>query len=181
MSNYQMSKLLLHSCCAPCLTHPLTKLRKKFAIVVYFYNPNINPRAEYTMRLLETQKYCAKQKCELLKEKYDPENWYSQIRGLEQAPERGQRCQICYRMRLAQTAKIAQKQGFPYFATTLSISPHKNATLLNKIGQALASKYKLKFLEADWKKQDGFRKSVELSTAAGLRRQNYCGCEYSKK
>ncbi len=173
-------KLLLHSCCAPCLTHPLAELRKDFDVTLFFYNPNIHPREEYEMRLAEAKKYCAG-RCEILEEKYDPENWFAKIRGFENEPERGKRCKICYEMRLAKTAELAAKLGFQFFATTLSISPHKNADWLNEIGRKLSSRHGIDFFEANWKKCDGFRKSVELSAAAELKRQNYCGCVYSRQ
>ncbi|MFH0776309.1 MAG: epoxyqueuosine reductase QueH, partial [Patescibacteria group bacterium] len=117
----------------------------------------------------------------ILEEKYDPENWFVKIRGHENDPERGERCRICYEMRLAKTAEVAAKSGFQFFATTLSISPHKNANWLNEIGRELSSKHGVKFLEADWKKCDGFKKSLELSKDAKLIRQNYCGCVYSQR
>lgn len=174
-----IQKLLLHSCCAPCLTHPLAELSKDFEVVLFFYNPNIQPREEYEMRLTEAKKYC-KEKCEILEEKYDPENWFAKIRGLEDEPERGKRCRICYEMRLAKTAEVAAKSGFQFFATTLSISPHKNADWLNEIGRDLSKKYSVKFIESDWKKKDGFKKSLDISKKFNLKRQNYCGCIYSK-
>jgi len=172
--------LLLHSCCAPCLTHPLEELRKNFKVTIFFYNPNIHPHEEYEMRLTEAKKYC-NEKCEIIEEEYDPKLWFKLTKGLENEPERGKRCQTCYEMRLAKTAEVAVKRGFHVFATTLSISPHKNAEWLNEIGERLAEKFDIKYLAADWKKRDGFRRSVELSKKVGLRRQNYCGCIYSRK
>jgi predicted adenine nucleotide alpha hydrolase (AANH) superfamily ATPase len=179
-SNVKKPKILLHSCCAPCLTHPLEELQKDFEVVLFFYNPNIHPREEYEMRLTEAKRYCLG-KCEILEEKYDPEVWFEKIKGFENEPERGARCRICYEMRLAKTAEFAAKSGFQFFATTLSISPHKNADWLNEIGQKLSSKYKIKFLESNWKKCDGFKKSLELSKSANLKRQNYCGCVFSRQ
>ncbi len=176
----KMTKLLLHSCCAPCLTHPLTELQKDFEVVLFFYNPNIQPRAEYDIRLTEAKKYCHG-KCEILEGNYDPEVWFEKIKGFENEPERGARCRICYEMRLAKTAELAAKSSFQFFATTLSISPHKNSDWLNEIGRELSSKYGVKFLESNWKKCDGFKKSLELSAAANLKRQNYCGCVFSRK
>ena len=175
-----MTKLLLHSCCAPCLTHPLLELQKDFEVTLFFYNPNIHPRTEYEMRLAEAKRYC-KDKCEILEGSYDLENWFEKIRGLEDEPERGKRCKICYEIRLAKTAELAAKSAFQFFATTLSISPHKNANWLNEIGRELSIKHGVDFLESNWKKCDGFRKSVEMSAEARLTRQNYCGCIFSRQ
>lgn len=132
------------------------------------------------MRLTEAKKYCER-KCEILEDDYEPEVWFEKIKGLEDEPERGARCRVCYEMRLAKTAEVAAKSGFQFFATTLSISPHKNANWLNEIGRELSIKHGIKFLEANWKKCDGFKKSLELSAAANLKRQNYCGCVFSRK
>ena len=175
-----MTKLLLHSCCAPCLTHPLEELRKDFEVVIFFYNPNIHPREEYDMRLTEAKKYC-NGKCEIIEGKYEVERWFELAKGLEDEPERGSRCRICYEMRLAKTAEVAVKKNFQTFATTLSIAPHKNAKWLNEIGKNLEQKFGVKYLAADWKKRDGFKKPLALSRAANLHRQNYCGCAYSKR
>ncbi|MCK5472134.1 epoxyqueuosine reductase QueH [Candidatus Gracilibacteria bacterium] len=176
--NSKKPKLLLHSCCAPCLTHPLEELRKDFEVTIFFYNPNIHPHEEYEMRLAEAKKYC-NGKCEIIEEEYDSKRWFNLTRGLENEPERGKRCQICYEMRLAKTAEVAVERNFHVFATTLSISPHKNAKWLNEIGEQLAEKFGIKHLTADWKKRDGFKKSLTLSRTANLHRQNYCGCAYS--
>ena len=183
-----MTKLLLHSYCAPCLTHPLLELQKDFEVTLFFYNPNIHPRTEYEMRLAEAKRYCrgspaerGRKGCEILEGSYDPENWFEKIRGLEDEPERGKRCKICYEIRLAKTAETAAKLGFQTFATTLSISPHKNANWLNEIGKDLEQKYDVKYLESNWKKCEGFKKSLELSAEANLKRQNYCGCIYSRR
>ncbi len=175
-----MTKLLLHSCCAPCLTHPLAELQKDFEVTIFFYNPNIHPREEYEMRLAEAKKYC-REKCEIIEGNYDSKRWFKLARGLENEPERGSRCRICYEMRLAKTAEVAVKRNFQTFATTLSISPHKNSAWLNEIGKDLEQKFGVKFLESDWKKRDGFKKSLAFSHAANLNRQNYCGCMYSQQ
>jgi len=177
-----MSKppLLLHSCCAPCLTHPLAELQKSFEISLFFYNPNIHPRTEYEIRLAEAKRFCEK-KCEIIEAEYEDEKWFESTKNLKNEPERGQRCKICYELRLRKTAEYAEKNSFPHFTTTLSISPHKNADWLNEIGENLAKEFDLNFFVADWKKQDGFKKSIALSHAAKLRRQNYCGCVYSQR
>jgi epoxyqueuosine reductase len=172
-------RLLLHTCCAPCLTHPLTELQKNFEVTVFFYNPNIHPCAEYKIRLREAQKYLSG-KAKILKGNYEDAHWFELIKGHENDPERGERCRICYEMRLAKTAETAAKSGFHIFTTTLSISPHKNATWLNEIGKLMEQKFSVKYLTADWKKHDGFKKSLKLSKSAGLLRQNYCGCMINK-
>jgi hypothetical protein len=189
-TNLPRKKLLLHSCCAPCLTHPLLELQKDFDVTLFFYNPNIQPREEYEMRLAEAKRYCSGKLvrrslgeggCEILEGNYDSEDWFEKIRGLEDEPERGKRCKICYEIRLAKTAETAAELGFQAFATTLSISPHKNANWLNEIGKDLEQKHGVKYLESDWKKCDGFKKSLALSAEAKLKRQNYCGCVYSRR
>ncbi|MCF7836288.1 epoxyqueuosine reductase QueH [Candidatus Gracilibacteria bacterium] len=191
-TNLPRKKLLLHSCCAPCLTHPLNELAKDFEVVLFFYNPNIHPRAEYEVRLAEAKRYCRGSPdrdpalrgwkgCEILEGDYDSKNWFEKIKGLEDEPERGKRCKICYAIRLAKTAETAAELGFQAFATTLSISPHKNANWLNEIGKDLEQKYGVQYLESDWKKCDGFKKSLALSAEAKLKRQNYCGCIYSRR
>ncbi len=143
------------------------------------------------MRLQEAKKYCrgeskdpaqrGKNEIEIIEGEYDSERWFELVKGLENEPEKGERCRVCYEMRLAKTAEFAVKNDFQVFATTLSISPHKNSKWLNEIGKNLEQKFEVKFLEADWKKCDGFKKSLELSNAAKLQRQNYCGCAYSKR
>jgi epoxyqueuosine reductase len=177
-------KLLLHSCCAPCLTHPLRELQEKYDVTIFFYGPNIHPREEYEMRLQEARKYLgnpiSRNGFEIIEGDYEDSRWFELTKGHENDPERGERCRICYEMRLAKTAETAAKLGFQVFATTLSISPHKNATWLNEIGKNLEQKFNVNYLESDWKKCDGFKKSLELSSAAKLKRQNYCGCVHSK-
>ncbi len=174
-------KILLHSCCAPCLTHPLNELKKQgLETTLFFYNPNIHPKEEYEMRLAEAKKFCSG-KCEIVTGDYDDKNWFELTKGHENDLERGERCRICYEMRLAKTAEFALKRGFQSFATTLSISPHKNADWLNEIGKILEKKIGVKYLETDWKKKDGFKKSLEICQEEKLHRQNYCGCIYSKR
>ncbi|MDD3067218.1 MAG: epoxyqueuosine reductase QueH [Candidatus Gracilibacteria bacterium] len=173
-------KLLLHTCCAPCLTHPLQELQKEFEVIAFYYNPNIHPREEYEMRIGEMRKYLAG-KCEMLEAEYDAENWFVKTRGFEMEKERGLRCKICYEMRMRKTAQYAKKNGFAAFTTTLSISPHKNSGWLNEIGKALEKELGIRYIEADWKKCDGFKKSLDISRAENLQRQDYCGCIYSKR
>jgi len=158
----------------------LAELQEDFEVVLFYYNPNIHPREEYDMRLAEAKKYLA-DKVKIIEGDYEDTRWFELVKGHENDPERGERCRICYEMRLAKTAETAAKLGFQYFATTLSISPHKNAAWLNEIGKDLEQKFGVNYLEADWKKCDGFKKSLALSQKAKLRRQNYCGCAYSRR
>jgi predicted adenine nucleotide alpha hydrolase (AANH) superfamily ATPase len=171
----------LHVCCAPCGTYPITALQGGFEVELFFYNPNIHPEEEYKARLGEAERYADKIGVTLYKAPYEVDVWYRATSGLQNEPEGGDRCEVCYRMRLGKTAKFAAANNFEYFTTTLSISPHKNAAKINKLGEMIADMYTLKFYSADFKKNEGFKKSAQLSKEAGLYRQHYCGCEYSKK
>lgn len=171
-----MPRVLLHVCCAPCASHVIQELKNLgFSVTPFFYNPNIYPKSEYQKRLEEIQNYIK----EIIEEPYDPDNWFAQVKGLEQEPERGKRCDVCFRLRLEKTAQTAQTKNFDYFASTLSISPHKDALLINQIGEELAEKYKVKFYSADWKKHGGYKKSCQIAKEHNFYRQNYCGCVYS--
>jgi epoxyqueuosine reductase len=175
-----MQKLLLHTCCAPCSAYVLELLRN-FEVSVFYYNPNINTLEEYERRKKECQKYCEKNGINFIEVVYKPKEWFIYIEGLEKEPEGGKRCEKCFELRLTKTAEFAKNHDFDAFATTLSISPHKNSKLINQIGNRIAEKICLDFYEADWKKEDGFKKSCEISKKEGFYRQNYCGCAYSKK
>lgn len=168
-------KLLLHVCCAPCAAWPLVLLRDRFDLTLLFYGPNIHPKEEYSRRL-ESARIIGVPVVEL---GYDTDRWYAEVKGLEDEPEGGKRCSTCYRMRLEQTAIFAKENGYRYFGTTLTLSPHKPASIINPIGESIAKKYDLVFLAEDFKKKDGFKKSCEMSREYGLYRQRYCGCEYS--
>ena len=174
-------RLLLHVCCAPCCTYPITALQDAFDVELFFYNPNIHPEEEYKARLDEAEKYASKIGIILHKAAYEVDAWFRATAGLQNEPEGGDRCEICYRMRLGKTAQFAATNGFAFFATTLSISPHKDAEKINALGGMIADMYMLKFYGADFKKNDGFKKSAQMSKEAGLYRQDYCGCQYSKK
>ena len=174
-------RLLLHVCCAPCCTYPITALQDAFDVELFFYNPNIHPEEEYKARLDEAEKYAAKTSVILHKAAYEADAWFRATSGLRDEPEGGDRCEICYRMRLGKTAQFAATNGFDLFATTLTISPHKDAKKINALGEMIADMYTLKFYGADFKKNDGFKRSAQMSKEAGLYRQNYCGCQYSKK
>ncbi len=177
--------LLLHSCCAPCSSYVLEYLSNYFKITIFYYNPNISPKEEFDKRIEEQKRLInelpVKNKVEFIEGKYDNDKYEDSIKGLEQEKEGGSRCHICYRLRLEETAKIAKETGFDYFTTTLSISPYKNAKVLNEIGEELGKIYNISYLYADFKKRDGYKRSIELSRIYNLYRQDYCGCEYSKR
>ncbi len=177
-------RLLLHACCAPCSSYTLEYLSDYFDITVDYYNPNISPEAEFEKRFDELQRLTeampVKNPVTLTKGAYDYSAFEAIAKGLEEVPEGGERCFRCYRLRLAHTAKLAKENGFDYFCTTLSISPLKNAQKINEIGAALGEQYGVKWLPSDFKKREGYKRSIELSRAYHLYRQNYCGCIYSK-
>ncbi len=178
-SELRRPKLLLQVCCIGCGAYVSTLLKKDYRITLYFYNPNIYPEAEYHKRLAETRKFARKLGLKLLVGKYHHAQWLESVKGHEMDPEKGARCVICYRDRLTAAAQVAKQLKFRYFASTLTISPHKMASAISQIGNELSKEYKVKFLDRDFKKQDGFKKSVELSRGLGLYRQDYCGCEFS--
>ncbi len=172
-------KLLLHICCIGCGIYVSEVLKKEFRVSLYFYNPNISPLREYEKRLEEIKKVAKRYKTKVIIGSYGHDKWREMIRGHESDPEKGERCMLCYRERLEQTARFASKNKFHYFATTLTTSPHKNAQAIIKFGQDLSKKYRIAFLERDFKKQDGFKKAAEMSRNLELYRQDYCGCEFS--
>ena len=177
--------LLLHSCCAPCSSYVLEYLSDYFNITVFYYNPNIFPESEYTKRILEQQMLIGEMKVKhpvsFIAGHYDKERFYEMARGMEHLKEGGERCLKCYELRLREAAKIAKEGGFEYYTTTLSISPLKNAAKLNEIGLKLAEEYGVAYLTSDFKKKNGYKRSVELSAQYGLYRQDYCGCEFSMR
>ena len=179
----RVPKLLLHSCCAPCSSYVLEYLSQYFEITVFYYNPNIYPESEYTKRIWEQQKLIdelpAKHPISFMAGPYDKERFYEMASGLEHVKEGGARCMKCYELRLREAAKIAKNAGFDYFTTTLSISPLKKAERLNEIGQRLGEEYEVEYLFSDFKKKNGYKRSIELSKIYGLYRQDYCGCEFS--
>jgi predicted adenine nucleotide alpha hydrolase (AANH) superfamily ATPase len=181
-------RLLLHSCCAPCSSYVLTYLKQYFAITVYYYNPNIWPAEEYGKREEEQKRLIDQLNQELsgpaisfLAGSYEPERFYQMAAGREDAPEGGVRCAGCFALRLGEAAKRAREGGFDFFTTTLTISPLKNAEKLNEIGEQIAGQEGVAWLPSDFKKKDGYRCSVQLSEKYGLYRQNYCGCEFSRR
>ncbi|MBQ9517376.1 MAG: epoxyqueuosine reductase QueH [Eubacterium sp.] len=177
--------LLLHSCCAPCSSYTLEYLSQYFAITVFYFNPNISPKSEFEKRFAEQKRLIealpVKNKVKLIKGDYDYSEFLKIAKGLEAVKEGGERCFKCYRMRLEQTAARAKEQGFDYFCTTLSISPLKNSQKINEIGFEVAEQYGVKWLPSDFKKREGYKRSIELSREYDLYRQNFCGCVYSKK
>jgi predicted adenine nucleotide alpha hydrolase (AANH) superfamily ATPase len=183
--NIPDSSLLLHSCCAPCSSSVLERLTELFKITVLYYNPNIYPEAEFEKRAGEQNDFISRFKIgsniNFVKEPYDSSEFFNAVAGFENEKEGGARCLICYRLRLEKTAMLAKRQGFDYFTTTLSVSPHKNAKLINELGCELEKKYNIQFLYSDFKKNNGYLRSIELSKKYNLYRQNYCGCIYSKK
>lgn len=180
----EVPTLLLHSCCAPCSSYALEYLSSYFSITVFYYNPNISSREEYELRLQEQKRLIAelpaKYPISLIEGEYEPARFYSIAKGLENCPERGERCLRCYRLRLEETAKLAKDTCADYFATTLTLSPLKDAAALNSIGEELSEKYDTPYLATDFKKRGGYLRSIELSKKYDLYRQNFCGCVYSK-
>ena len=178
-------KLLLHSCCAPCSSYVLEYLGKFFDITLLYYNPNIYPEAEYFKRYRELERLIEEMplenSCKLLPAEYDSREFFTAVKGLEEIPEGGERCFACYRLRLEKAAKVAAETGADYFTTTLSISPYKNAGKLNEISAEVGEIYKVAPLPADFKKKNGYKRSIELSHLYNLYRQDYCGCVFSQR
>ena len=173
-------KLLLHACCAPCSSSVIERLKDFFDITVYYYNPNIDTEEEYFLRAEELRRFCAAFSLPAVIGKYEPSVFYGKVKGYEDLPEGGARCFICYTLRLNAAAKYAKDNGYDFFTTTLTVSPLKNAEKLNETGFNAEKEYGVKFLPSDFKKRNGYFRSVELSKEYGLYRQNYCGCTFSK-
>ena len=178
-------RLLLHACCAPCSSYVLEYLSEYFSITVYYYNPNISERAEYDKRAAELERLIsvqpAKNPVSFAPGEYEPERFYEAVRGYESCREGGERCFICYGLRLSSAADAAKKGGFDYFTTTLSISPLKNAVKLNEIGKSQSERVGVPYLFSDFKKKEGYKRSIVLSREYGLYRQDHCGCVFSKR
>ncbi len=183
----KVPSLFLHSCCAPCSSYCLEYLTEYFKITIFYYNPNISPAGEYTKRveeqkrLIDTLNEKVKHKITFAEGEYKPKDFYEMAKGMEDLPEGGERCFQCYELRLREAAILAKEKGFDYFTTTLSISPHKNARKLNEIGERLSKEYGISHLPADFKKRNGYKRSIELSKEYGLYRQDYCGCVFSRR
>lgn len=177
--------LFLHVCCAPCSSYVLEYLSEHFRITVFYYNPNISPESEYLKRKAELNRLIGempfKNPVAVVDCDYDGKAFFDNVKGLEHCPEGGERCFVCYDLRLRRTATKAKELGFDYFASTLSISPLKNANKLNEIGQRLSTEYGVEWLPNDFKKREGYKRSIELSREYNLYRQDYCGCVFSRK
>ncbi len=173
--------VLLHCCCGPCATAVVERLLPFVKPVLYYYNPNIQPRDEYEKRLVELRKVAEKFSVPLIAEEYDESEFTSKVVGYEREKEGGARCPLCFSLRLDKTATKAKELDLPYFCTTLTVSPHKNASLINEIGYEIEERTGVKWLPSDFKKRDGYRRSVILSQELDLYRQNYCGCFYGKE
>ncbi len=180
----RLPKLLVHSCCAPCSSYVLEYLNPYFKITVLYYNPNISPVEEYEKRKAEQIRLINegdwKNPIKIMDCDYEGDKYTAAVKGLENEPEGGARCRVCFGLRLDEAARLARANDFDYFVTTLSISPLKNARLLNEIGNKLGEKYGIKYLPSDFKKREGYKQSIELSRRYNLYRQNFCGCKYSK-
>ena len=178
-------KLLLHSCCGPCSSYVISYLTNYFDITILYYNPNIYPYDEYLKRKEEQIKLIKEidksNNVDILDCDYDNENYEELIKGLEKEPERGKRCYKCYKLRLNETALVAKENNFDYFATTLTLSPYKNSNWVNEIGEELQKEYSINYLYSDFKKKNGYKRSIELSKIYNLYRQDYCGCIFSQK
>ncbi len=178
-------RLFLHSCCAPCSSYVLEYLSRYFEITDFYYNPNISPREEHDQRSRELQRLISEMDTRypvtFVTSPYQPELFYQAVKGLENEPEGGERCFVCYELRMREAARLAAEGGYDYFTTTLSISPLKNARKINEIGEKLAAEYGVPHLPSDFKKKNGYLRSVELSKLYSLYRQDYCGCVFSKK
>ncbi len=183
--NGSVPRLLLHSCCAPCSSYCIERLSEHFLVTVYYYNPNIYPPEEYEMRVREQERFIhvfpVRHPLSFVAEKYEPQEFYRQVKGMENLPEGSERCFACYELRLRKAAEYASRHGYDFFTTTLSISPLKKAQKLNEIGKKLEQEYRTAYLYSDFKKKNGYKRSTEISKEYNMYRQYYCGCIYSKK
>lgn len=173
--------IVLHSCCATCAAYVLEKLSEEFNPIIFYYNPNIHPKEEYFIRKSELLAYAQKKAIPFFEEEYDPQEWFTTTKGLENEPEKGTRCNRCFELRLAKTASFAVQNKIEVFTTTLTISPHKVSKNIIEIGKKIATKFNIFFWAEDFKKKDGFKKTMEIAKRENFYRQNYCGCVYSKR
>lgn len=172
-------RMLVHVCCSVCACHVIELLSREFEPVIFYYNPNIHPHEEYLKRKKDIELFAEKNGIEFIEGPYDEKRWFYITEGLDKLPEGGARCDICFNIRLNQTARYAALNGIEWFTTTLTVSPHKNSRVINRIGKHLAEDYGLMFYKADFKKQNGFKKTIELAKERGFYRQDYCGCRFS--
>jgi epoxyqueuosine reductase len=176
-----LKHVLLHICCGPCATHVIETLAFEYAVTGYFCNPNLYPQEEYSRRLEAAIEVCARNNIPFVEDPPDHDEFLEAVRGLEEEPENGARCLVCYRLRLERAARAAAWSRCDYMASTLTVGPMKKAAVINPIGAGAAERNSVIFIEADWKKRDGFRRSCELSREMGIYRQHYCGCEFSRR
>lgn len=181
MEQQSKPKLLLHICCAPCSAGVVPDLLDKYEVIGFFYNPNIDDPEEYEKRKCEMEKFSSVLSIPVIFGKYNIEIWRKATQGFENEPEGGKRCEICFRLRLQETSKMAEEQGIGQFCTTLTVAPMKNARLINRVGEEVGQYSKSNYLPSDFKKKDGYKKSIALSKEFGLYRQNFCGCSHSRK
>ena len=174
-----MKNLLLHSCCGPCSTVVIERLKERFNVTIFYYNPNIEPFEEYERRKTEQKKVCEFWGVNIIDGDYDNSKWRDCVSSLKDEPEGGARCEKCFVFRLKKTAQKAKELGFDVFATTLSVSPHKNSNVINAVGEMIAKEENIEFLQENFKKQNGYLRSIQISKDLNLYRQNYCGCEFS--
>jgi predicted adenine nucleotide alpha hydrolase (AANH) superfamily ATPase len=179
--NGERKSVLLHTCCGPCSSACIERLREYLDVTVYFYNPNVEPMEEYLKRKETQIKLLEDLDIPYIDADYDNDYYRSSVKGLESEKEGGARCPVCFKIRLKRTAEVANENNFDYFCTSLTVSPHKNSDIINKIGHAIGELVGIKFLYSDFKKRDGYKRSIELSHEYNLYRQDYCGCIYSKK
>ena len=181
----EVPRVMLHSCCAPCSSYVIEYLSRYFHLTIFYYNPNISPIEEYLKRKNEQVRLIkemnTKYNVDIIDCDYDNDLYERNIVGLENEPERGRRCDVCFRMRLYKTAVVAKESGYDYFCTTLTVSPYKNSKVINEIGFDVGHELGISYLASDFKKRDGYKRSIELSREFGLYRQDYCGCKYSKE
>ena len=175
-----MKKLLLHSCCGPCSTHVIEVLKNKYDLTIFYSNSNIFPQEEYEKRLQEQKRYAKIMGIKVIEDEYDEEKYLEYVKGLEEEKEGGLRCKACFEFRLKRAAEYAKNNGYDLFTTTLTVSPHKNSVIINEVGQRISNEVGIEFLQESFKKQDGYKKSIELSKKYDLYRQNYCGCRFSR-
>lgn len=180
----EVPRLFLHSCCAPCSSYVLEYLSRFFEITVFYFNPNIAPEEEYRKRVEEQKRLIeqlpAVHPIRFVEGRYEPEEFYQRVKGLEQEPEGGARCRVCFALRLEETARLAAEGGYDYYTTTLSISPLKNAQILAQTALEMGEKWGVSWLPSDFKKKEGYKRSIQLSADYNLYRQNYCGCVFSR-
>jgi hypothetical protein len=180
ITSLKYMKVLLHVCCAPCGGQVINELKKQgHEVAVLFFNPNISPKEEYDLRFQEVKRYCDKLEIELIEGEYNHLSWLQKVKGHEGDPEQGERCKICFAARLSETAQVAAETDFDAIATTLTISPHKPAEIVNQVGEEVCGLYGIKFITEIWRKNEGYKKSCEISKQEDFHRQDYCGCEFS--